>query len=342
MILFLFESWCSSCGPIFFYYDIRKRKYDNTTIKEALEAYNTTPNCSISEIAKQYNINKSVLYRHNKKLMKKQGGQNALDEDTEHYIVQYLNVCSDWGYPLNTYDLRIMRFKDNMPGPDFASRFLKRHKDSISLRLCQNIKKSWARVSSDTIEKYFEELEETLKEIDPNNIINYDETNLSDDPGRKKVMVKRGTKYPERGDFDSKSSIPIMAGTAAGVLLPPYVIYKATNVYDSWTTASGWINGNTFEDYVKSIVIPFFKDKPGKKILIGDNLSSHSSIEVIRIYEENNISFVFQPCLRYATQVLSQTVGTNMGYLAGKKLVTIFDIEFLVNSLSMKIGVFLP
>ncbi|KAL0811812.1 hypothetical protein ABMA28_009240 [Loxostege sticticalis] len=243
--------------------------------------------------------------------MKKQGGQNALDEDTEHHIVQYLNVCSDWGYPLVTYDLRIMvklyldtmgithkRFKDNMPGPDFASRFLKRHKDSISLRLCQNIKKSRARVSPDTIEKYFEELEETLKEIDPNNIINYDETNLSDDP-------------------------------AAGVLLPAYVIYKATNVYDSWTTgglkgarydrtAAGWIDGNTFEDYGKSIVIPFYKDKPGKKILIGDNLSSHLSIEVIRIYEENNISFVFQPCLRYATQVLSQTVGTNMGYLAGK------------------------
>ncbi|XP_012553005.2 uncharacterized protein LOC105842971 [Bombyx mori] len=296
------------------------RKYDDATIKQALEVYNTTPNCSISVIAKQYNINKSVLYRHNRKTMKKQGGQTALDDDTEHHIVQYLNVCSDWGYPLDTYDLRIMvklyldnmgithnRFKDNMPGPDYATRFLKRHKDSISLRLCQNIKKSRARVSPDTIEEYFGELEETLKEIDPNNIVNYDETNLSDDPGRKKVIVKRGTKYPERVLNQSKSSISIMmAGTAAGVLLPPYVIYKASNVYDSWTTggpkgtryhrtASGWIDGNTFEDYIKCIIIPFFKDKPGRKILIGDNLSSHLSIEVIKICEENHISFVFLP-----------------------------------------------
>lgn len=298
----------------------RYRKYDVNTIKQALEEYKITPKCSLASIAEKYNINKSVLYRHSRKTMKSQGGQNALDEDTERYIVQYLNICSNWGYPLDTYDLRIMikqyldnigithrRFNNNMPGPDYATRFLKRYKDSISLRLCQNIKKSRAQVSPDTINEYFGELEESLKEIDPKNIVNYDETNLSDDPGRKKIIVKRGTKYPERVLNQSKSSISVMmAGTAAGELLPPYIIYKANNVYDTWTTggpkgtrynrtASGWIDGSTFEDYIKSIVIPFFKDRPGKKVLIGDNLSSHLSIEVIKICEQQNISFVFLP-----------------------------------------------
>lgn len=296
------------------------RKYDDDTIKQALEEFRKTPHCSLASIAKKHNINKSVLYRHNKKNMKRQGGQNALDDDTEHHIVKYLNTCSDWGYPLDTFDLRIMiksyldtlgvthkRFKNNMPGPDYAARFLKRYKDSISLRMCQNIKKSRAQVSPDSINEYFGELEQTLKDIDPNNIINYDETNLSDDPGRKKVIVKRGTKYPERVLNQSKSSISIMiAGTAAGELLPPYVIYKANNIYDTWSTGgpkgtrynrtpSGWIDSNTFEDYIKSVVIPFFKDKPGRKILIGDNLSSHLSIDVIKICGEQNISFVFLP-----------------------------------------------
>lgn len=98
----------------------------------------------------------------------------------------------------------------------------------------------------------------------------------------------------------------MMAGTAAGELLPPYLIYKANNIYDSWITggpkgtrynrtACGQIDGNTFEDYIKSVVIPFFKDKPGKKVLIGDNLSSHLSIEVIRICEKQNILFIFLP-----------------------------------------------
>ena len=35
--------------------------------------------------------------------------------------------------------------------------------------------------------------------------------------------------------------------------------------------------------------------KPGKKVLIGDNLSSHLSAEVIRLCEENDIHFVFLP-----------------------------------------------
>ncbi|CAK1603704.1 unnamed protein product [Parnassius mnemosyne] len=65
------------------------RKYDETTIKKALEEFKTTPNISISAIAKKYNINKSVLYRHNRKTMKKQGGQNALDDDTKRHIIQY-------------------------------------------------------------------------------------------------------------------------------------------------------------------------------------------------------------------------------------------------------------
>ncbi|KAK9745676.1 DDE superfamily endonuclease [Popillia japonica] len=34
---------------------------------------------------------------------------------------------------------------------------------------------------------------------------------------------------------------------------------------------------------------------PGKKILIGDNLSSHLSVESIKLCQEENISFVFLP-----------------------------------------------
>ncbi|KAF9797244.1 hypothetical protein SFRURICE_006226 [Spodoptera frugiperda] len=84
------------------------RKYDHNTIKQALEEYQTTPKCSLASIAEKYNINKSVLYRHNRKTMKTQGGQNALDEHTERHIVNYLNICGNWGCPLDRYDLRIV------------------------------------------------------------------------------------------------------------------------------------------------------------------------------------------------------------------------------------------
>ncbi|CAH2088891.1 unnamed protein product [Euphydryas editha] len=93
-----------------------------------------------------------------------------------------------------------------------------------------------AEDSPDTIKEYFKELEESLANIDPSNIINYDETSLTDDPGRRKIISKRGTKYPERVMNSSKSSVSLMmAATADGNLLPPYVVYKAQNLYNTWT-----------------------------------------------------------------------------------------------------------
>lgn len=67
------------------------------------------------------------------------------------------------------------------------------------------------------------------------NIINYDKTNLSDDPGRDKVITWRGCKYPERVLNHFKASVLLMmAGTAEGELLPPYAVCKSTNLYHTW------------------------------------------------------------------------------------------------------------
>lgn len=116
-----------------------------------------------------------------------------------------------------------------------------------------------------------------------------------------KKITKRGTKYPERVVNHSKTSISIMmSATADGVLLPPYVVYKAQNLYDTWCengppgvrynqSTCGWFDGILFEDWIKTIVLPYFKEKPGKKCLIGDNLSSHLSLQLIKICKEENI-----------------------------------------------------
>ena len=85
----------------------------------------------------------------------------------------------------------VERFKENMPGQDWLESFLN-HCDTIRIRMCQNISRKRASVSRVLITCYFNNLQDTLKEIPPENIVNYDETNLSDDPGRKKVVVKRG------------------------------------------------------------------------------------------------------------------------------------------------------
>lgn len=125
--------------------------------------------------------------------------------------------------------------------------------------------------------------------------------------GRKKIITKRGTKYPERVMNSSKAAVSIMmACTAAGEILPPYVVYKAQNLFDTWIQSgpkgarynrsqSGWFDCTIFEDWVTSMIIPFFENKPGKKCLIGDNLSSHLSIDLIRKCYEKDIHFIFLP-----------------------------------------------
>jgi len=68
----------------------------------------------------------------------------------------------------------------------------------------------------------------TLSGIPPSRIYNYDETNLTDDPGNKKVITKRGSKYVENICNSNKSAISLMfCGNAEGHVIPTYVVYKA-------------------------------------------------------------------------------------------------------------------
>ena len=91
----------------------------------------------------------------------------------------------------------------------------------LSTRLCQNITTRRAEVGHDEVKKYFNNLEISLEGVPASHIINYDETNLTDDPGRKKCIFKRGVKYPDRVLNATKGAISLMyAGTAAGDLLP--------------------------------------------------------------------------------------------------------------------------
>ena len=72
-----------------------------------------------------------------------------------------------------------------------------------------------------------------MKDVPASNI--YDETNLWDDPGTQKYVMKRGTKYPEKVMDSSKVAFSVMfTGNAEGDVLPLYVVYKSVHLYDQW------------------------------------------------------------------------------------------------------------
>ena len=95
-------------------------------------------------------------------------------------------------------------------------------------------------------------------------------------------------------------------GSATGQWLPPFVVYKAKNIYEGWCqggpvgtayayTKSGWFDMYVFQQWFQTVFLPAVKDIPGKKILIGDNLASHLNMEVIDQCSTNGIEFVCFP-----------------------------------------------
>lgn len=295
--------------------------YSEETLNKAINKYKNGMG-TLKEVGEEYGIPYVTLYRKCKNLHSKNyGGQTVLSSSVENAIVKAILYASEWGYPFEGDDVRILvqnylnrtgtrisTFKDNFPGRDWFQSFLNRHKIELAVRMSQSIKESRAKINRTTINLYFDNLGETLGNIPPESIVNYDETNFTDDPGRKKVVVRRTSKRAEKIMDSSKAATSVIfACSASGVLLPPYIVYKADHLWSTWTengpdkarynrSASGWFDMNLFEDWFLSICLPYFKNLlPGPKVLFGDNLASHLSVNVIKECEQNNIRFVLLP-----------------------------------------------
>lgn len=228
------------------------RSYDPKNLTQALEDIRAQK-INVLEASERYAIPQNTLYRHlsRKKRPTHQtaGHPNLFSAEVEEAFIAHMNVVAEWGYPFTDIDLRYLakyyldemkiekpQLKDNLPGKDWALNFIRRHKHRISKRLAANIAGTRAKVTSRVIEEFFENLADDVKDIDPQCFINYDETCMVDDPGAKKIICKRGSKYPERIITNSKTAISVMyAGAADGTILPPYVVYKSAQLWTSWT-----------------------------------------------------------------------------------------------------------
>ncbi|KAK3918891.1 Jerky protein homolog-like [Frankliniella fusca] len=194
------------------------------------------------------------------------------------------------------------RFKENRSSRDWVNEFLKRH-PVLTKRLATNIKRCRAAVTAEIVNEYFDNAEKELANLLSGAIVNYDESNLKDDPSAKTVIARGGSRHVETIMDSSKQSTSITAAVSDnGCVLPFYVVYKAKYVYPTWiengpqhttynASESGWFNMLLFEDwFIKTALTYFKKFGPNqKKAIIGDNLGAHLSIKVIQMCEENNI-----------------------------------------------------
>ena len=135
---------------------------------------------------------------------------------------------------------------------------------------------------------------------------------MTDDPGAKVCIFKRGTKYPERVRDNSKASISIMySGSASGKMLPCYVVYKAENLWSTWMeggpkgtrynrSRSGWFDASEFTDWFEFTFIPNIKNLSGRKVLIGGNLSSHFTKKALQLAKDHQVDFSLMQIFRFS------------------------------------------
>ena len=121
------------------------------------------------------------------------------------------------------------------------------------------MKPARAEIDAVNVNLYFDELQHVVEVVPASHIYNYDETNVTDNPGSKTVVCQRGRKRVERKIQYSKSATSIMyCGCTDGTFIPPMVVYKAQNCYVEWTTGgpagciydatkSGWFDSRCFE-----------------------------------------------------------------------------------------------
>ncbi|KAJ8971955.1 hypothetical protein NQ314_000464 [Rhamnusium bicolor] len=138
-------------------------------------------------------LNRWVRDKDNKLLA--YGRPPALQNLEEKKLVQILLICAECGFPMKSYDLRYMvqqylnkcgrrevRFHDNLPDLDWFKAFMLRH-PHLTIKLAENTKRVRAAVTYEVVETYFADIKDSLKDVLPANILNYDETNFCDDPG---------------------------------------------------------------------------------------------------------------------------------------------------------------
>jgi hypothetical protein len=295
-----------------------RTKYSPEALLKAIKAVQEK-RMSAREAAKLYQVPKTtILDRISGRSSPAVGHPTELSQEEESVIVERLVLMGRWGFPLSRHDLshlikayldaegRTSRFVDNLPGPDFMKCFMKRH-PQLTVRTANMIKRARAALSHKDVNDFFARFEKVMADVEPHNVWNYDETCHQDNPGALKAFFEKGIKYAEQVRDHTKSSISVMyCGSASGVLLPPYIVYKAANIYESWCeggpkgalyncSANGWFDTFLFGEWFHKLFLPAVRRQPGKKVLIGDNLSSHLSIDVINTCRDEGIEFVCLP-----------------------------------------------
>lgn len=210
-------------------------------------------------------------------------------------------------------------FQKGVPGPDWWALFLKRwpqlserKPEHLSRKRAEGVTRPVVDAWIDTVEKAFKKY--CLDQYDGDELAkrlwNADKTGLCLDATSKTVLARRGVKAVyEVGGGSGREYITVLGcGSADGVKLPPFVLYKAKNFWVKWTKGgpagaaygvsdSGWMEKANFMEWFDHTFAPAVSHllATGPVVLFFDGHGSHIDFNLVNKALKHNVILMCLP-----------------------------------------------
>ena len=285
----------------------------------------TKDNLSIRRAADRYSVDHVSLSRRvNGKvpLKCKPGPSTFLTQREEELLLEYVFDMADRGFGLTVTDVRELAvrvvaksgrkspFSGDKAGWDWYKGFKARHPQLV-LRKAEPM--SAQRMNNSTpevIKDYFEKLAAVLVRLDlmnkPMQIFNADESGITcvHKPGKILTQMGKRAVFSKVSAERGTSTTILVAGSAAGLVVPPMMIFKGKRLTKDLTkdgvpgtffsvSDNGWSDRDLFFEWIKFFISNIPPARP--VLLLLDGHESHMSLEALRFALANDVHLLCLP-----------------------------------------------
>lgn len=314
--------------------------YTDENLKAAIGA--VLEGTSVNKAARDHKIPEASLRKKLKRgetSISKPAWNAVLTKAEERDLFNWILLCADSGQPRSARQIineaarisvtftREKYFPNGLPSKMWLYRFLRRWGGDVVGRKVKSVTLATAAVNEMAIRLYFQRVELYIRANnlfpilhERNQVGNCDETYLPFTSNDTQVFTRRGRrKGTKKNHCDPKTHLTVLHTILAdGSFLSPYVVYNNERMPPEVTqnfpaegvergkTKSGWMDPETFLDYLKKVVKPYLSrnDITDGFLLLVDNHWSHTSLEVAEYCRDNQIhllclypnsTFILQP-----------------------------------------------
>ncbi|XP_049878885.1 uncharacterized protein LOC126375862 [Pectinophora gossypiella] len=277
------------------------------------------------------------------------GRPPAIPMEMEARLANCLRILEKWGWGLSKEEVLDLTssfikqnglqtpFNNDRPGDAWFLEFRKRH--NLSVKTPQPVEYLRKRMTDPfIIYEYFNLLKNELTGLDSKRIWNLDESSITLDPTKTKVVGGVGLPCTRTTAGTGKEHVTVLTTVnAAGEKLNPLIVFKGKNVYEQWmadrnpehdfelsyaASKKGWMEKDIFFNYMEKVVIPNLgQERP--VLIIYDGHVSHVDEKVITLAAAHDVTILkLPPHTSHLLQPLDLAVFKSFKSLWDKKLVT--------------------